>query len=294
PPYTSHLIGLKLQRKAHLPWVADFRDSWIGWLSTPQWRPKFARRIEKSMEGAVLKHASKILTVSHGVKEDLLSRHPELQDDRWHLLPNGFDAADFQNIQPIPDNERVIVTYVGSLYGPRNPEYLLRALEKIENESPGSLDNLCFRLIGRIGASIRNRIQSSSVSHLFEFISYVSHQKSLSYLLGSDVSLLIIDDAPTNRGILTGKLFEYIGAGNPILALTPEGEAADLIRSKNLGWVVPPKDVQAIQHTVQQILAIKSLDNCHFHPCKNLQQQFDRRHQTGALAKILDELIQRK
>ncbi len=291
PPYTAHLIGLKLCRESQLPWVADFRDSWIGWLSTPQWRPKLSRWIENRMENAVLKNANKIVSVSKGVKFDLLSRHPEQQDERWYLLPNGYDAADFDCIQPLMTIDKLTITYVGSLYGPRNPEYLLQALETWQKQDSALLNKLFFRIIGRIGEPILQRINSSTVSKIFEIMPYMSHQKCLSYLLGSDISLLIIDDAPANSGILTGKLFEYIGVGNPILALAPEGEAAALIRTNKLGWVVPPNDVNAIQSILQLILERNKQSDEKYQINPALRTRFERRTQTRELAEILDGLL---
>lgn len=291
PPYTTHLIGLKLHRATGRPWLADFRDSWIGWVSAPQWRPKFSRALERRMERAVLNEANKILTVSRGVQEDLLSRHPEQRDGRWQLLSNGFDAADFTGIAPAPKDDKIIITYVGSLYGARNPEHLLRALESLQTTQRELLEKLCVRFVGRVGEPIAARIRSSPVNFIFEMIPYLPHRESLSYLLGSDVLLLIIDDAPANSGILTGKLYEYIGAGKPILALAPEGEAAELIRSYQLGWVAPPNDAAAILNILREIVNPGSKGEIAPRVDAAVRTQFERRHQTGELAGILDELI---
>lgn len=287
PPYTTHLIGLKLKRKSGLPWVADFRDSWIGWLSTPQWRPRVSRKIETVMERSVLAEADRVLTVSEGVREHLLERHPELRDDRWRLLPNGFDPEDFAGIEPVSINKKLTITYLGSLYGLRNPEYLLRALERLQQKQPDLVEKLALRFVGRVGAPILKRLQTSSLSEKIEILPYLSHDKSLSYLLGTDVALLIIDDAPTNKGILTGKLYEHIGAGKPILALAPEGEAAELIRCNNLGWVVPPRDDLAIAKTLRDILQsnVRSLRTG-----DSFREKFERKNQAEKLSKIFNEI----
>lgn len=292
PPYTTHLIGLKLHRHSGLPWVVDFRDSWIGWVSAPQWRPKVCRKIEMRMEEAVLREGTKILTVSNGVKEDLLSRHPKQDDQRWQILSNGFDLADFENVQPKPKSEKITITYSGSMYGARNPEYLLQALESLQKKKSGLLAKLQFRFVGRIWDAILNRIESSAVSGLFEIIPYVPHAESLAYLMGSDILLLIIDDSPANKGILTGKLFEYIGAGKPILALAPEGEAAHLIRSNNLGKVAPPKDVDAIQNSLQTLVQDYLDGKPIFKMDSDVRKRFERREQAGELARLLTDLDQ--
>ena len=292
PPYTTHLIAKKLCKYSKLPWVADFRDSWIGWLSAPQWRPKLSRMLEQKMEYSVLRNADRILAVSKGVKEDLLSRQPELDDERWSLLPNGYDAADFDGVKPAPKDDKITITYSGSLYGPRNPEYLIRALESLKNTG-NIAARMKFRIVGRVGDPILQRIKSSAVAEMFEIIPYVTHQESLSYLLGSDMALLIIDDAPANRGILTGKLYEYIGAGKLIFALAPDGEAAQLIRTHKLGFVAAPKNVAQIQVALKRI--VESFDNQSgdFKINSNLKTKFDRKEITCELAKILDEVSEK-
>lgn len=288
PPYTTHLIGLKLRRLSGLPWVADFRDSWIGWVSTPQWRPGLSRRIEQKMEHAVLAEADNILTVSNGVKEDLLSRHPEFSDARWNLLLNGFDAMDFEGVVPTEKPDKLTITYLGSLYGSRNPEFLVQALEGLQTSGNSAVDKIAFRVVGRVSGPILARIKSSSIADMFEFVPYVPHHKSMSYLLGSDALLLIIDDTPASRGILTGKLFEYIGAGKPVVALAPAGEATDLIREHNLGWVAAPKNVKQIQQVLLEIVDGSTVPG-------NLEdavrKRFDRKEQTRKLAQILDDLV---
>lgn len=253
PPYTCHLIGLALKKRFGLPWVADFRDSWVGWLSAPT-RPSLPHRIDCALERAVLKNADKILTVSRGIAEDLQKRNPDLDESKWTILPNGYDRADFEGVRPAGDHSRFTITYTGSLYGPRNPETLLMALEELLQERPEIGRQLKLRFVGRIGKAIEEMLRKPGWDSMVEIVPYVSHQESIGYLLGSDAALLIIDDAPANRGILTGKLFEYLGAGKPILALAPEGDAAELIRELRAGQVVYPKDVQGIREALLSLI----------------------------------------
>lgn len=289
PPYTTHLIANKLSKLSGLPWVADFRDSWIGWLSTPQKRPKLSRYIESKMEGSVLKNASKILTVSNGVKNDLLSRHAFLNDNRWVLLTNGYDASDFDDITAAYKSDAITITYTGSMYGNRNPEYLLKALEKILETQPDIKDKILIRIVGRVGDAITENIKKSSAAPLFEIIEYVPHSKSLEYLLSTDIALLIIDDAPANKGILTGKLFEYIGAAKPILALAPEGEAAAIIRAEQLGVVIKPNDIESIKDYL-----LRLLDSPTFKTRIKSVEKFDRKLLTKNLADIFNVMIKKQ
>ncbi|MFQ5641120.1 MAG: glycosyltransferase family 4 protein [bacterium] len=291
PPYTTHLIARKLQKVSELPWVADFRDSWIGWVSTPQWRPRLSRAVEMQMEESVLRYADRILTVSRGIKEDLLGRHPQCRDESWRLLPNGFDAADFDSA-PAKDRDGVLtITYTGSLYGPRNPKSLLRALELLQKENAEITKKVRVRIVGRVGESVINDIQASPVKNAFEIVSYLPHKESLGYLLSTDVSLLIIDDAPVNHGIIPGKVYEYIGAGRPILALAPEGEVTELIQSNDLGYAIDPGDVSSLREILLKLIASKEQGQNLVKNNRAFQKKFERREQTKELAQIFDELV---
>ena len=289
PPYTCHLIGLFLKRLTGLPWVVDFRDSWIGWHSTPQRRPWLSRRLEFWMEEMVLGWADRIVTVSEGIWADLKGRHTWIRDERWQWLPNGYDAEDFQWAKPQKKDARLTFTYTGSLYGNRHPGALLKALQEVFKEQPETRDHIRFRFIGRIGRTILDELQSHTWRDVVEVIPYVSHQKCLGYLLATDVSLLIIDDAPVNRGILTGKLFEYLGAQKPILALAPEGEAANLIRDTNTGIVIPPKAIGKIKEAIFNYYMDWKKGTLERGDFRKIME-FDRRKLTQKLARILDDV----
>lgn len=293
PPYTCHLIGRALKRKSGLPWVCDFRDSWVGWLSAAT-RRGIPHQIELGLERGVLKEADRILTVSPGVAEDLQSRNQDLIDSRWLHLPNGYDAADFENIpvQPEKDPNKLVITYTGSLYGNRNPDYLLEALTELIQADPVWKNELRLVFVGRVGKPIQKKLEAPIFSGMIQQIPYVTHRESIAYLLRSDLLLLIIDDAPANKGILTGKLFEYLGARRPILALAPEGNAADLIRQTRAGFIVQPKNISLIKELLIDIRkkwkAGQLTDGIFDETKINV---LDRRQLTAQLAKILDTTI---
>jgi glycosyltransferase involved in cell wall biosynthesis len=291
PPYTCHLIGYWLKKFTGRPWVADFRDSWIGWLSSAK-RPALPDRIDRYLERAVLKSADHILTVSKGIAQDLGSRNPDLVDERWQWLPNGYDGADFEGITTPPSNNKFVITYTGSLYGHRNPYYLLQAVAELMTELADLKKNLKLTFVGRIGGFIEEMLHEPRFEGMIKIVPYVPHQQSIQYLLASDILLLIIDDAPANKGILTGKLFEYLGARKPILALAPEGDAADLIREVKAGIVVHPSNINQIKQALKNYYARwknNSLNNEQLG--KEKIRAFDRRELTRRLGEVLDNLV---
>ncbi|MDZ7402003.1 MAG: glycosyltransferase family 4 protein [candidate division KSB1 bacterium] len=290
PPYTCHLIGYWLKKLTGRPWVADFRDSWVGWLSSAK-RPKWPDKFDRYLEHSVLKSADRILTVSSGIAQDLGGRHPELVDGRWLLLPNGYDGADFEGVSAYPPNDKMVITYTGSLYGHRNPESLLQALAELLTELPELQQQLQLTFVGRIGGFIEDMLRQPTFQGMVEIIPYVPHQQSIQYLLASHVLLLIIDDAPANKGILTGKLFEYLGARKPILALAPEGDAAELICELKAGIVVHPSNIQQIKEALRNLYLRwkkNELNNAQLDETK--VRSFDRRELTRRLGEVMREV----
>jgi len=286
PPYTCHLIGRALHRKTGIPWVADFRDSWVDWVSSPH-RWALPRAVDLALEGGVLRDADCVLTVSDGVREDLLSRHSQVGDGHFRLLPNGYDAADFDIVATAAPTDRFTLTYTGSLYGRRNPLTLLDALDRLLVASPALKDRLRLRFVGRVDGQFLEAFRRFPA--LIEHVPYVTHTESIAYLLNSSASLLIIDDTPAMRGILTGKLYEYLGAERPILALAPEGEAASLIRSLKAGTVAHPDNVEAVAAALKAMIDAWEAGTLKG-PEGSTVQPFTRQNQAGQLAGILEHI----
>ncbi len=287
PPYTCHVIARDLKRRTGLPWAADFRDSWVGWLSAPK-RWFLPRRIDAGLEGSVLSLADGLIAVSDGVKEDLVSRHPEAEKRRWTTIPNGFDNADFEGLVPKADPDRFVLTYTGSLYGKRNPLVLLEALRSLLSEKPRLRNKMLLRFVGRADSSYLDAFRG--LGGAVETVPYVSHRESLQFLMDSSALLLIIDDAPASRSIATGKLYEYAGARKPILALAPEGAAADVVRSLDAGVVVPPGDVNAIRKALESLVDRWEKHSLCAHSGAGRTGQYERKHLTGRLAEWFDGL----
>ncbi len=291
-PYTTHLIGLKLRRFSKLKWVADFRDSWIGWHQTPQWRPGISNKIEYKMEGAVLQEADCVITASEGIKNDLLSRHSDLHEKKWVVITNGFDAEDFLGLEAMPGVNKLTITYTGSLDGVRNPECFISALENLSKEFEDLTENLHVRFVGRIGEPIVKRIEGSCVNSIFEMIPFVSHFDSLRYMLASDVLLILVDAADVNRAMISAKLFEYVGAGGTILAIAPQGDLTELICNNNLGFTVCPKNIAGIKSILQQLLKLFKSGG-KFKPFdEQVANKFGRKGLTAKLSSVFNDLCQ--
>ena len=288
PPYTCHLVGRALKRHSGLPWVADFRDSWVGWLSTPD-RWFLPHRIDRRLERTVLEQSDGLIAVSDGVREDLMSRNPDIPSDKWHLITNGYDSADFDGIQSRPDPNRFVLTYTGSLYGKRSPLVLLDALSRLLEEKPELEEKVLFRFVGRADSSFIEEFLRFGKS--VEYKPYVTHRESLQFIMDSSALLLIIDDAPANRSIATGKLYEYIGSRKPIFALAPDGAAGDLIRSLNAGVVVHPKNLPMVKKALLDYITQWEQGRLPKNQETASIQRYERKQLTKAAADIFDQAV---
>lgn len=292
PPYTCHLIGMGLHEFTNRPWVADFRDSWVGWLSTPK-RYGLPAKLEKYYEHRTIKEATKIITVSEGVRQDLEGRCKTGQRDKWTVLPNGFDSEDFRKIKDNYHSRKFTITYTGSLYGKRNPHYFLTAVEEAFKANPAIRADLSLIFVGRVDNHVKKMLTGRQLMDIAEFTGYVSHQESIRFLLKSDILLLIIDDDPKSTGIIPGKLFEYLGSGRPVLALAPpDGEAAKLIRNTCTGVVVSLKEIEKIKNTILSYYNMWKAGKLG-KGTVNIDKikKYERRETTKKLAKIFNELI---
>ena len=291
PPYTTSVIARKLHRATRIPWVAGFRDPWTGFLSTPD-RWFIPRAIDERLERAVFNDSNAVEGAWRGILKDVIGKVPGVDQGKLVYHPNGFDHEDYPALK-LKKNRRFTVTYTGSMYGKRNPKTFLQSVEGLVNDGKVDPRKIHLKFIGRFGSEVREMLERSSIHDSIEVISYLPHSESVEALLRSDALLLIVDEADGSDEIVPGKVFEYIGAQRPIIALAPEGAIAGILRETRSGLVAPNQDIRAIQAAF-----IECYDNFLYHK-PNFEQdreavkQYDRREITRQLAALLDALSPR-
>lgn len=230
PPHSTHLIGLKLkQQQANLHWIADFRDPWTDIYYNKQLYPTLpAKLLNRFYERSVLEQCDQVVTVSESVKELLTAKSSKGLAPKITVIYNGYDDTDFNNRQVEQENIFTI-TYTGTL-GKLDLIPFIRTIEELSQKI-----NLQFRFVGKLNDNVK-KLAEESLGRNFEYIPYVPHEESIKYLLKSSIQLLVVEHSPNNKGIVTGKLFEYLGSGKPILLLGPtDGDAAKIIEECRQG-----------------------------------------------------------
>jgi glycosyltransferase involved in cell wall biosynthesis len=245
-PYSAHLVGLALKRASGLPWVADFRDEWT---TNPYLRERYPTRWHvawnQRVERRVLASADRVTCVSEPWLSNLHALLPEAPAERFAVLPNGYDGEHFATpAGPLPDRFRVV--YTGTFYGHRSPSAFLRAVEHCV--SSGSIPRAELEVVlvghGRPPAGANGLVRTLGHRPYFE---------ALALLREAAVLLLVVPRAG-GAGNHTGKLFQYLASGRPILALAPEGNVAGaLVRESRSGEVTAPDDVPAIAAALERL-----------------------------------------
>ncbi|KPM33257.1 Glycosyl transferase group 1 [Croceitalea dokdonensis DOKDO 023] len=241
PPHSVHLIGLKIRQLHQLKWVADFRDPWtsIGYHKKLK-LTKASQKKHQLLEKAVLENADHIITTSKTTKKEFasLSKRPIT------VITNGFDGE----LVEVALDDAFSIAHIGSLLTDRNPELLWELLQELCEEIPKFREQLSIQLIGVVGDAVKASIAKYGLVNQVSFLGYVPHKTVLHKQRQSQVLLLLEIDAPETVGIIPGKLFEYMHANRPILAIGPKHwEAADIISDTKSGKCLVSGDREGLK-----------------------------------------------
>ena len=287
PPHSAQLVGLKLKKKYKINWIADLRDPWTDIYYYKEFKHlPFAEKLDKKYERLVLENADKIITVSNDLKRMFLQKSDSIDEKKFTIIPNGFDEDDFKNLKkPDKTQNDFIISYTGTLAESYNPQIFFDELKKVVTENPEI--NIKLRFIGSPADSMMNRIREMSMSSNLEVIPTVSHERSVEYLNESTLLLLVIPEVKNDKGILTGKLFEYLASGKTIVCIGPEdGEAAAVISKCKAGKTFERNNEYGLSEYLSglvQYWKVKGDLNIE----NDLYKKYSRRSQTKYLCEVL-------
>ena len=234
PPHSVHLIAEILHQKNDIKWLADFRDPWSDLYYNKDFKQlAFAKNKNRKLEESVLKNADCIVTVSNSLKQEFAKTAKKVE-----VITNGYDDEFVAAENAILDT-KFSISYIGLLPKQSNPKLLFKVLKALCEENLNFKKDLQLNFIGDIYEEVKVAIEENKLLQNTNFVGYVSHQKAIEYQNTSQVLLLLIPNVKNNKGILTGKLFEYLKAKRPILAIGPEkGDLAAILQETNSGVIV--------------------------------------------------------
>jgi glycosyltransferase involved in cell wall biosynthesis len=284
PPSSVHLVGAAVKRATGARWVADLRDSLVA---NPHRRTEHrAARIKEQGEHGVAtlvaRYADAVVAAAEAIADEARALDPS---GPVVTIANGSDFDDFAGFEYRP-SERFRITHTGSFFGKRDPRAFLTAFAE------SGLDAVA-RFVGDFRPADAEWAATLELGDRLELIPYVARRRSLELQRDSEALLLLIPEAGgRGRGVLSGKVFEYIAAERPIVAVVPpDGAAADLIRGTGAGIIVAPDDVPAIRAALEQLHARWQAGGLDGTPLDaETRRRLSREARVGELAELLRSL----
>lgn len=232
PPHSVHLIGHYLKEFNKLNWIADFRDPWtsIGYHKKLK-LTKLAKNRHKELEKLVLNSADKIVVTSETTKKEFR----QLSNKPIKVITNGYDTSRPENIAL---DKQFTISHIGSMLSGRNPENLWQVLSELIKENESFKRHIRLQFIGVLSKDVFKSLKAHGLEPFLDVVGYVGHDLAITYQQKSQVLLLAEIDSDETKGIIPGKLFEYMASGRPILGVGPrDWEVSNLIAKTKTGAI---------------------------------------------------------
>jgi glycosyltransferase involved in cell wall biosynthesis len=256
PPHSLHLIALKLKKEfPEIKWVADFRDPWTNIdfyldLNLSKWADKKHHRLELK----VIEEADEVVSIGKTMNEELIEIYKTNNQgkpvEKFNVITNGFDEDDVLK-STVEKDKKFTIAHIGTIAKSRNPKILWEVLQELISEYNEFKADLELKLVGKIDAVALESIAEYGIKNNVNLIDYLPHDKVIEEQMKSRVLLLIVNNTPNAKGILTGKFFEYLATKNPILAIGPvDGDLSEIINETRCGYISGFQDKEGLKKNI--------------------------------------------
>lgn len=286
PPHSMHLIALGIKQKfPSIKWIADFRDPWTNIDFYPELMlTSSSDKKHKYLEKKVLKHADSVLSIGHGMNEEfkqILGNHP----GKFSVITNGFDEDDVFK-EELEKDKKFSIAHIGTLVKSRNPETLWKVLKTLVETNENFKNDLEIKLVGKVDYFVNERLKLYGLENYVRRIDYLPHNEVIKEQQKTKALLLLVNNTPNAKSILTGKIFEYLAANVPVLAIGPtDGDLAEILNKTQSGFISDFNDEMKLKENILRIYS-----NPQFQPNKNEILKFSRRELTKTLSELLNKL----
>ncbi len=283
PPHSMHLIAQKLKHRCNIPWLADFRDPWTGIFFFDQLHlSSFAKWMHHKLEKEVLEAADEIVTVSPHCAEGLAA----ISNKPIQVITNGYDPFEIPVVKHHPD--RITMLYTGVLTKDRNPALLWSELGRYLRQNPGLAQRVELVFVGNVDPFIFQEIESHGMGGCLRIHKPMPHKELQGHL--ANASILILVGVAGQKGVVTGKLFEYLFLERPVLSISPSGGDLELIlQQTGCGINADFDDSKAIYEAIEKVFQWISTGG--FRPNRENIQMYSRRKLTERLVQCMNRMI---
>ena len=253
-PHSTHLIGLKIKEKnASIKWFADFRDPWTDiFYNDLLMQTALAKKLNASKEKSVLEKADCILTVGENLMEMLLLKSDENLKEKFVILQNGYDPADFHSLPTKSPSDKFKIVYLGTASIDYPFHSVLKAIDLLDSNEK---ENIQLEIIGSFDFETDQLFQKFSDSFSISKKPYIPHDEVPAQLNSADLLILMIPKTKNDKSITTGKIFEYLAIKKLILGIGPvDGDAAKIIQHTDSGQFFNAEDVDSMMEFIRSNL----------------------------------------
>jgi len=289
PPHSMHLIALGIKKNMHIPWLADFRDPWtnIDYYKDLMLTPSADRKHHR-LEKEVLTTADVVVTIGETMRQEF----EKICNRKVEVITNGFDEDDVYT-GPVAPDKKFSLAHIGTLVKSRNPKMLWQVLGEIAGEDRSFASDLEIKLVGKVDVSVTESIYEEGLEKYVSKTDYLDHSRVMRVQQESAVLLLLLNDTPNSKGILTGKFFEYLAARRPVLCIGPvDGDAARIISETGCGVTVDFNDKVRLKEAVAEYY--QTFKNGLPVTGENNFDRYSRKRLTNVLAGLLNRMINKK
>jgi glycosyltransferase involved in cell wall biosynthesis len=297
PIATAHLIALCLHRITGIPWVADMRDPMTDTSYPPN---PVTRRVYQWIERQTVLHCDAVVCTTPGTIKMYRHRFPDIPEARFSLIENGYDEENFASAEAgltaavSPNTGPFVLVHSGVIYpSERDPIPFFQALAELASQGRISPETLHVRLRATGHDDyLKKLIAEHNIGGLVSLAPPVSYREALSEMLTAD-GLLVLQAANCNHQI-PAKLYEYVRARRPILALTDTGsDTANALIGAGVNTIARLDSKSDIAEKLVQFLDLAKTGNSQI-PTVEAARLYSRRSRSGELAALLDQMVSKK
>ena len=314
-PFQSAQAVAKLARKYGVPWVADLRDPWA--LDEMQvYETALHRWLDVRRMGRELASAAAVVMNTPEAAAALTRQYDDFDPTRVYTIPNGYDAADFEQEVSRPNDGVFRIVHAGVFHTslgrdhrrssgmrrvlggsvghvdilPRSHVYLIQALDRVLDEVPRLRGRIRLELVGALS---RDDCAAMPAGSVVRALGYRPHHEAVGFLRRADLLFLPMHDVvpPYRTRIIPGKTYEYLAAGRPILAAVPSGDARDLLEASGNALLCTPADVDAMTRLLRDEIVHVLAEGRRPDKAVAGIERYERRALTEQLASVLDDVV---
>jgi glycosyltransferase involved in cell wall biosynthesis len=282
-PITSHLVAGLVKRLVRVPWVAEFRDPWLGNTLAPS-SNRLYLAMQRRIERWIVHTADTVVCVTPSLTRLYQERYPNVKE--MVTIPNGYNRAEIGNVpRRTRRSKRFELVYAGTVDRPAELRIFLEGLDRLIERRPELLARLDVAFFGTVGSAcrdvVRQMVDGRRLGQVVRFEGFVPRLQALAAVAGADAALVLLGSGPGMDLFVGGKTYEYIGQDKQILAMLPPGDARDVLERLDWGIVANPEPAD-VEQAIERLLGATP-------PTRRADPEglFDRAILAGRLAECL-------